>query len=160
MDMTDFHLTLRIGYRDRTPDSSFMIKSNCHLLQIIPLCFREEEPSEYEQDCIGYTEHDVVLPRYCSHSDRVDKLARNQTNMGGEICQGNSGTSQIARENLGWVGVKKRVESNIVVEEEYKEHWDDGCTDSRWHSGYELAVECSPGLGKILSSKVLRQRKA
>lgn len=45
--------------------------------------------------------------------------------MGGEICEGNSGTSQSARENLGWVGVKKRGERNAAVEEEYKEHWDD-----------------------------------
>jgi hypothetical protein len=38
----------------------------------------------------------------------------------------NPGTSQSVRENLGWVGVKKRGESNVVVEEEYKKH---GMTD-------------------------------
>jgi hypothetical protein len=42
--------------------------------------------------------------------------------MGGEICEGNSITSQSVRENLGGVGVKKKGESNVVVEEKYKKH--------------------------------------
>ena len=43
---------------------------------------------------------------------------------------------------------------NAVVEEKYKEHWDDSCPDGCRVGGYELAVECSPDLGGVVGINI------